>query len=50
MLRNNNFYNFKKQNCYPKFKKKGKSKDSFYIGGDLIKIVGENSKFRNSST
>ena len=29
---------FKKQNKYPKFKKKNKSKDSFYVGGDQLKL------------
>jgi len=38
---------FKKKNGYPKFKKKGKSKDSFYIGGDQIKIVGKKVKIPN---
>lgn len=31
---------FKKQSAYPKFKKKGVS-DSFYIGGDKIKVEGK---------
>ena len=35
---------FKKQGGRPKFKKKGKSKDSFYIGGDQIKVIGKKVK------
>lgn len=31
----------------PKFKKKNKSKDSFYIGGDQIKIIGKKVKIPN---
>jgi putative transposase len=31
---------FKKQNAYPKFKKKGKSRDSFYIANDKFKLDG----------
>ncbi len=31
----------------PKFKKKGKSKDSFYIGGDQIKIERQKVKIPN---
>jgi putative transposase len=31
---------FKKQNAYPKFKKKGKSRDSFYIANDKFKLRG----------
>lgn len=38
---------FKKIAGMPKFKKKGKSKDSFYIGGDQIKIVGKKVKIPN---
>lgn len=32
---------FKQQAERPKFKKKGKSRDSFYIGGDQIKVEGK---------
>ena len=38
---------FKKQGGKPKFKKKGKSKDSFYIGGDQIKVIGKKVKIPN---
>jgi len=38
---------FKKQGGRPKFKKKGKSKDSFYIGGDQIKVIGKKVKIPN---
>ena len=31
---------FKKQAARPRFKKKGKSRDSFYIGGDQLKVDG----------
>lgn len=31
----------------PRFKKKGKSKDSFYIGGDQIKVIGKKVKIPN---
>ena len=31
---------FKKLGGKPQFKKKGKSRDSFYVGGDQIKVVG----------
>jgi putative transposase len=32
---------FKKQGSYPKPKKKGKSVDSFYVGGDQVKIINK---------
>jgi putative transposase len=32
---------FKKESKYPKFKKKGKSKDSFYIGAKHFKLTGK---------
>jgi len=32
---------FQKKAKYPRFKKKGKSKDSFYVGGDHIKLTGK---------
>ena len=32
---------FKKQAKYPRFKKKGRSKDSFYLGNDVLKISGK---------
>ena len=32
---------FQKKNGYPKFKKKGKAKDSFYIGEDQIKMLAK---------
>lgn len=38
---------FKKVSERPKFKKKGKSKDSFYIGGDQIKIIDKKVKIPN---
>ncbi len=38
---------FKKIGGKPKFKKKGKSKDSFYIGGDQIKIERQKVKIPN---
>jgi putative transposase len=38
---------FKKVSDRPKFKKKGKSKDSFYIGGDQIKITDNKVKIPN---
>lgn len=38
---------FKKTSERPKFKKKGKSKDSFYIGGDQIKIIDKKVKIPN---
>lgn len=38
---------FKKLGGKPKFKKKGKSKDSFYIGGDQIKVIGKKVKIPN---
>ena len=41
---------FQKKNGYPKFKKKGKAKDSFYIGGDQIKIVGKKVKIPKLGT
>lgn len=36
----NRFFN--KKGKKPKFKKKGKSEDSFYVGGDQIKVKGKN--------
>lgn len=38
---------FKKQNAYPQKKKKGKSRDSFSIGGDQIKVAGKKIKIPN---
>ena len=38
---------FKKQGGRPKFKKKGKSKDTFYIGGDQIKVIVKKVKIPN---
>jgi len=32
---------FQKKAKYPRFKKKGKSKDSFYVGGDHIRLTGK---------
>lgn len=32
---------FKKKSGYPKFKKRGKTKDSFYIVGSCVKVEGE---------
>ena len=31
----------------PRFKKKGKSQDSFYIGGDQVKVIGDKVKIPN---
>lgn len=36
-----------KQFHYPKFKKKGKCRDSFYIGGDQVKVLGDKVKIPN---
>ncbi len=38
---------FKKLGGKPKFKKKNKSIDSFYIGGDQIKVIGKKVKIPN---
>ncbi len=38
---------FKKIKGKPKFKKKGKSRDSFYVGGDQIKIEGRKIRIPN---
>jgi len=38
---------FKGNKQYPKFKKKGKSKDSFYVGGDQVKTIGKKVKIPN---
>lgn len=38
---------FKKLGGKPRFKKKNKSKDSFYIGGDQIKVIGKEVKIPN---
>jgi putative transposase len=38
---------FKKERGKPRFKKKNRSKDSFYIGGDQIKVDGKKVKIPN---
>jgi putative transposase len=32
---------FNKNRAFPKFKKKGRCKDSFYVGGDQIQVIGK---------
>ena len=40
----NNYFSGRKNMSRPNFKKKGKCTDSFYIGGEVIKIVGKSIK------